>query len=182
MKNYEILKKIGEWLSKFLGNCTLNLGKVCRKCFEFQNKFQELLQIKMSRAKFPIKGRAKFEHFQRILIKGRTKIKFTDRKSYITTRTRTYLYASAPLLWRVLIAAAFVLCALSYYNFLHTLSTCRCFWREIFIKFSVTDVGGNRNFEFFFFWKLPTPMDTSVRTRKMCGNADWKKTIENKDE
>ncbi len=53
------------------------------------------------KSKLPIKDRTKFEHLQRILIKGRTKFKFTNRKSYTTTRTRTYLYASAPLLGRV---------------------------------------------------------------------------------
>ncbi len=52
------------------------------------------------KSKLLIKGRTKFEHFQRILMKGRLKFKFTDRKSYANTRTRTYLYASAPLLWR----------------------------------------------------------------------------------
>ncbi len=50
------------------------------------------------KSKLLIKDRTKFEHLQKILIKDRTKFKFTDRKSYITTRTRTYLYASAPLL------------------------------------------------------------------------------------
>ncbi len=53
------------------------------------------------KSKFLIKGRTKLKHFQKILIKCRTKFKFTERKSYITTRTRTYLYASATLLWRV---------------------------------------------------------------------------------
>ncbi len=43
------------------------------------------------------------DHLQRILIKDRTKFKFTDRKSYTTTRTHTYLNVSAPLLRQVLI-------------------------------------------------------------------------------
>ncbi len=30
-------KKIGERLKKFVGNFTLNLGKICRKSVEFQN-------------------------------------------------------------------------------------------------------------------------------------------------
>ncbi len=34
----------------------------------------------------------------KLLIKDGTKFKFIDRKSYTTTRARTYLYASAPLL------------------------------------------------------------------------------------
>ncbi len=31
---------------KFVGNFTLNLGEIWRKCVEFQNKFRELLKIK----------------------------------------------------------------------------------------------------------------------------------------
>ncbi len=60
------------------------------------------------RSKLLIKCRTKFEHFQRILIKDRTKFKFTDRKLYTTTRTRAYLYASAPLLWQVPIGAGVI--------------------------------------------------------------------------
>ncbi len=39
-------KKIGKSLKKILGNFILNLGKVCRKCVEFQNKFRESLNVK----------------------------------------------------------------------------------------------------------------------------------------
>ncbi len=34
-----------------------------------------------------------------ILIRGRTNFRFTDTKSYTTTRTCTYLYGSSPLLY-----------------------------------------------------------------------------------
>ncbi len=54
--------------------------------------------MRLVKRKLLIKDRTKFEYLQRILIKGRTKFKFKDWKSYTTTRTRTYLYASAPLL------------------------------------------------------------------------------------
>ncbi len=39
-------KKIGEKLKNFLGNFTLNLGKVCRKSVKFENKFGERLKVK----------------------------------------------------------------------------------------------------------------------------------------
>ncbi len=39
-------KKTGGRLRKFLGNFSLNLGKVCRKSVEFQNKFRERLKAK----------------------------------------------------------------------------------------------------------------------------------------
>ncbi len=62
----------------------------------------ELDILGLVKSKLLIKGRAKFEYFQRILIKSRTKFEFTDRKSYTTTSTRTYLYyASASLFWQV---------------------------------------------------------------------------------
>ncbi len=34
-------------MKKFLGNFTLNLGKVCRKSVEFQNKFPEPSKVKI---------------------------------------------------------------------------------------------------------------------------------------
>ncbi len=40
-------KKIIEMFRKFLGNYTLNLGKVCRKCVEFQNKYRVRLKVKI---------------------------------------------------------------------------------------------------------------------------------------
>ncbi len=39
-------KNISEGLRKFLGNFTLNLGKVCRKSMEFQNEFRKHLKVK----------------------------------------------------------------------------------------------------------------------------------------
>ncbi len=33
-------------MTKFLGNFTLNLGKVCKKSVEFQNIFRECLKVK----------------------------------------------------------------------------------------------------------------------------------------
>ncbi len=58
----------------------------------------DLVILGLVKSKLLIKDRTKFEHLQRILIKDRTIFKFTDRKSYTTTRTHKYLYASAPLL------------------------------------------------------------------------------------
>ncbi len=43
-KNYEISQKSIERLRKFLGNLTLTLRKVWRKCVEFQNWFRECLK------------------------------------------------------------------------------------------------------------------------------------------
>ncbi len=40
-------KKSCERLRKFLGNFTLNFGKVCRKSVEFQKKFWERLKAKI---------------------------------------------------------------------------------------------------------------------------------------
>ncbi len=81
-----------------------------------------------------ILGLVKSKH----LIKGRTKFKFTDRKSYTTTRTRTYPYASAPLLWRVPVLfyiakkpKRHVSCAL-YHN-CHTTGKNWYFWPSITI-------------------------------------------------
>ncbi len=45
-KNMKFQKKIDEKLRKFLENFTLNLGKVCTKSVEFQNKFRERLKVK----------------------------------------------------------------------------------------------------------------------------------------
>ncbi len=60
-------KKIGERLKKFLGNFTLNMGKVCRKSVEFQNEFREC------KVKTIIKSRLNRNHrdqyFEKILQK-----------------------------------------------------------------------------------------------------------------
>ncbi len=47
-KNYKILGKIGKRFRKFLRIFTLNLGKICRKFVELQNKFPKRLKVKTS--------------------------------------------------------------------------------------------------------------------------------------
>ncbi len=39
-------EKVDEKLRKFLGNFTINLGKVCRKSVRFKNKFRGRLKVK----------------------------------------------------------------------------------------------------------------------------------------